>query len=67
MTDKVDLMELKKACEQAETEKEMKDNLEKFTEELQKRQKEVISDTEFKIQGQKLIFCVLGDFSALEV
>lgn len=49
MTDKVDLMELKKACEQAETEKEMKDNLEKFTEELQKRQKEVISDTEFKI------------------
>lgn len=42
-------MDFKKSYEEAETEEEMKENLEKFTEELQKRQKEVISDTEFKI------------------
>lgn len=49
MIDELDLMPLKKAYEQAETNKELKENLEKFTEELQKRQKEVISNNEFKI------------------
>lgn len=49
MIDELDLMALKKAYEQAETNKELKENLEKFIEELQKRQKEVISDNEFKI------------------
>lgn len=46
---KINLIALKKACEQAKTESEMKEKLDKFTLELQKRQKEVISDKEFKI------------------
>lgn len=67
MLKKLHIMDFKKSYEEAETEEEMKENLEKFTEELQKRQKEVISDTEFKIQGQKLIFYILNDLGALEV
>lgn len=49
MIDELELIALKKAYEQAETNKELKENLEKFTEELQKRQKEVVADNEFKI------------------
>lgn len=46
---KTNLMELKKKYEEAKTKEEVKEALDKFTLELQKRQKEVISDPEFKI------------------
>lgn len=49
MTEELDIQALKRAYEHSKTNKELKENLEKFTEELQKRQKEVISDAEFKI------------------
>lgn len=49
MTEELDLQALKRAYEQSKTNKELKENLEKFTEELQKRQKEVVSENEFQM------------------